>query len=87
MYFGGIWGGQLQRWRDGVFNPSNPRSPTAFLPNDDEPALLPFVAKMSDDLLEFVEKPREVQILDEKGKLLLAGDNERRFFEAARLHK
>ena len=28
-------------------------------------ALLPFVAKMSNDLLEFVEKPREVQILDE----------------------
>ena len=81
MYFGGIWGGQLQRWRNGVFNPNNPTSPTAFLPNDDEPALLPFVAKMSDDLLEFVEKPREVQILDEKGKLLLAGDNERRFLK------
>ena len=42
---------------------------------------------MSDDLLEFVEKPREVQILDETGKLLLAGDNERRFFEAAWVHK
>ena len=87
MYFGGIWGGQLQRWRNGVFNPKNPTSPTAFLPNDDEPALLPLIAKMSDDLLEFAEKPREVQILDEKGKLLLAGDNERRFFEAAWVHK
>ena len=87
MYFGGIWGGQLQRWRNGVFNSNNPASPTAFLPNDDEPALLPLIAKMSDDLLEFAEKPREVQILDEKGKLLLAGDNERRFFEAAWVHK
>ena len=87
MYFGGIWGGQLQRWRNGVFNPNSPTSPTAFLPKDDEPALLPFVAKMSDDLLEFAEKPREVQILDEKGKLLLAGDNERRFFDAASVHK
>ena len=87
MYFGGIWGGQLQRWRTGVFNGDQPESPTAFLPNDDEHALLPFVAKMSDDLLEFVEKPREVQILDETGKLLLAGDNERRFFEAAWVHK
>ena len=67
MYFGGIWGGQLQRWRNGGFNSNNPTSPTAFLPNDDEPALLPFIAKMSDDLLEFAEKPREVQILDEKG--------------------
>ena len=87
MYFGGLWGGQLQRWRTGVFNAENAASPTAFIPNDDEPALLPFVAKMSPDLLEFAEKPREVQILDEKGKLLLAGDNDRRFFEAAWVHK
>ncbi len=87
MYFGGIWGGQLQRWREGVFNPAQPESPTAFLPNNDEPALLPYVAKMTDDLLEFDEKPREVMILDENGKLLLAGDNDRRFFEAAWLHK
>ena len=87
MYFGGIWGGQLQRWREGVFNPAQPESPTAFLPNNDEPALLPYVAKMTDDLLEFDEKPKEVMILDENGKLLLAGDNDRRFFEAAWLHK
>ena len=41
MYFGGIWGGQLQRWRTGIFNANQPESPTAFLPDDDEPALLP----------------------------------------------
>ena len=87
MYYGGIWGGQLQRWRTGVFNGNQPESPTAFLPNDNEAALMPLVAKMSDDLLEFCEKPKEVQILDENGNLLLAGDNDRRFFEAAWLHK
>ncbi|MBC8398288.1 MAG: glycoside hydrolase family 43 protein [Flavobacteriales bacterium] len=87
MYFGGLWGGQLQRWRSGNFNASYPDSPTAFIPNNEEPALLPFVAKMNDTLLEFSEKPKEVQILDEYGKLLLAGDNDRRFFEAAWLHK
>ena len=87
MYFGGIWGGQLQRWRTGVFNSNQPESPTAFLPNDNQAALMPLVAKMSDDLLEFCEKPKEVQILDEDGNLLLAGDNDRRFFEAAWLHK
>ena len=87
MYFGGIWGGQLQRWRIGVFNGDHPESPTAFLPKDDEPALLPYVAKMRDDLLEFEENPKGVQILDENGNLLLAGDNDRRFFEAAWLHK
>ena len=87
MYFGGLWGGQLQRWRSGHFNTDNPESPTAFIPNNDEPALLPFVAKMNDTLMEFSEEPKEVQILDEYGKLLLAGDNDRRFFEAAWLHK
>jgi len=87
MYFGGLWGGQLQRWRTGTFNAEQPESPKAFLPKDDEPALLPFVAKMSDDLLEFDEKPKTIEILDENGNLLLAGDNDRRFFEAAWLHK
>jgi len=87
MYFGGLWGGQLQRWKTGTFNPEQPESPTAFLPNDDEPALLPIVAKMTDDLLEFAEKPKEIEIVDERGNLLLAGDNDRRFFEAAWLHK
>ena len=77
----------MQRWKTGTFNPEQSESPTAFLPNDDEPALLPIVAKMTDDLLEFAEKPKEIEIVDEQGNLLLAGDNDRRFFEAAWLHK
>lgn len=87
MYFGGLWGGQLQRWNNGEFNTEFPESPTAFIPEDDAPALLPYVAKMRDDLLEFDETPRPIKILDESGNLLLAGDNQRRFFEAAWLHK
>ncbi|MDX6746631.1 glycoside hydrolase family 43 protein [Polaribacter sp. PL03] len=87
MYFGGLWGGQLQRWRDGEFNASEPDSPTAFIPEDNEAALLPYVAKMTDNLLEFDEKAKELQILDENGDLLLSGDIDRRFFEAAWLHK
>lgn len=87
MYFGGLWGGQLQRWRTGEFNARQPDSPTAFLPKDEEPALLPYVAKMSDDLLAFAEEPRTIKIVDEDGALLLAGDHDRRFFEAAWLHK
>ncbi|MEL0650848.1 glycoside hydrolase family 43 protein [Algibacter sp. TI.3.09] len=87
MYFGGLWGGQLQRWRSGEFNAAQPDSPTAFLPEDNESALLPYVAKMTDDLLEFSEKPKAIEILDKNGNLLLAGDNNRRFFEAAWLHK
>ncbi|SDM30458.1 glycoside hydrolase family 43 protein [Kriegella aquimaris] len=87
MYFGGLWGGQLQRWRAGKFNAEYPESPTAHLPADQEPALLPLVAKLTENLLEFADTPQEVQILDENGDLLLAGDNERRFFEASWVHK
>lgn len=87
MYFGGIWGGQLQRWRNRTFNASQPESPTAHLPKEDEPALCAKVAKLTDELLEFAENPRDVLILDEKEDPLLQGDNERRFFEASWLHK
>lgn len=87
MYFGGIWGGQLQRWRTGVFNAAEEQSPLAHLPADDEPALCAKVAKLTDDLLEFGEEPKDLVILDEYGKPLLQGDNDRRFFEASWMHK
>ncbi|MBU3821948.1 glycoside hydrolase family 43 protein [Flavobacteriaceae bacterium XHP0103] len=87
IYFGGLWGGQLQRWRKGVFNAEHPESPTAHLPEANEPALSAKVAKLTDDLLEFSEAPKDVVILDENGNPILAGDNERRFFEGPWLHK
>jgi len=87
MYFGGIWGGQLQRWRNGTFNAAQPESPFAHLPADGEPALCPKVAKLTDDLLEFTETPKDVLILDENSNPLLQGDINRRFFEASWLHK
>ncbi len=87
MYFGGIWGGQLQRWQTGAFNSEQPDSPFAFLPEDNEPALCGKVARLTDDLLEFGEAPKDVVILDEKGNPLLNGDKDRRFFEASWLHK
>lgn len=86
MYFGGIWGGQLQRWRTGKFN-ANSEGPLVHLPKDSEPALCPKVVKMSNDLLEFAEEPKDLVIVDENGKPLLAGDNDRRFFEASWMHK
>lgn len=87
MYFGGIWGGQLQRWRTGKFEAGHPESPTAFLPADDEPALCPQVARLTDDMCSFAETPRDLQILDENGQPLLQGDTSRRFFEASWMHK
>lgn len=81
MYIGGIWGGQLQRWATGTYQPED------VYPADDEPALLPKIARMSKDMLQFDEELKDVQILDENGELLKAGDSTRRFFEAAWVHK
>ncbi|WP_339067914.1 glycoside hydrolase family 43 protein [Teredinibacter turnerae] len=81
MYFGGIWGGQLQNYRNNTYSASNQE------PADNEPALGPIAAKMSDDMLEFAEEPRELQIIDDEGKPLLTGDHDRRFFEASWMHK
>lgn len=81
MYFGGIWGGQLQKYRHNQYAEQHEE------PSADEPALGPKVARLTEDMLEFAEAPHEVLILDQQGKPLLAGDNDRRFFEASWLHK
>jgi Glycosyl hydrolases family 43 len=81
MYFGGIWGGQLQRWATGTYVEKDT------YPANDQPALTPKVAAMRADMLGFSENPRDVVILDEQGKPLTAGDNKRRFFEASWMHK
>ena len=81
MYFGGLWGGQLQRYRN------NKAIECGHEPADDEPALCARVVRLSDDMLEFAEEPRDVLILDEKGEPLRAGDHKRRYFEAPWMHK
>lgn len=82
MYFGGLWGGQLQRYRD------NKAIENPHLEDDANDALPPRVARLSKDMLQFAEEPRPIVILDpETGKPLKAGDNERRFFEASWMHK
>jgi hypothetical protein len=87
MYFGGIWGGQLQRWRTGIFNNQQPQNPFAHLPEPNEPALCAKVARLTHDLLAFDETPKDVLIVDEDGNPLLQGDTNRRFFEASWLHQ
>ncbi len=86
MYFGGIWGGQLQRWSSGEFKAEG-EGPLIYLPQDNEPALCAKVAKLSDDLLQFAEAPKDILITDEDGNPLLAGDTSRRFFEASWMHR
>jgi len=81
LYFGGLWGGQLQRYR------SNKAIECGHEPTDVEPALCPKVVRLTDDMLNFSEEPLDLLILDENGEPLKAGDHDRRFFEASWLHK
>ncbi|MBD2752111.1 glycoside hydrolase family 43 protein [Spirosoma validum] len=83
MYFGGIWGGQLQRWATGTYNASLKTD----LEKPDEPALSAKIARLSNDMLRFDEAPKDVKIVDKDGKPLLGKDHDRRFFEGAWMHK
>jgi hypothetical protein len=81
MSFGGLWGGQLQRYRQ------NKAIECGHEPGDKDPALCPRIVRLSEDMLEFAEEPGDLMILDEKGEPLKAGDHDRRFFEASWMHK
>lgn len=80
VYFGGLWGGQLQRYRD------NEALESAHLPEGDEDALPSRVALMATDMKQFAEAPRGIIITDADGKPLKASDPHR-FFEASWMHK
>ena len=80
VYFGGLWGGQLQRYRD------NKALESAILPEGAEPALPARVVRMSADVTQFAEEPRPVVITDDNGQPLRA-DDPHRFFEASWMHK
>lgn len=81
MYFGGLWGGQLQKYRNNRYDCQHEE------PQNNEPALGPIVALLTDDMKQFAEEPKEIQILDQDGNPIVAGDHYRRFFEASWLHK
>ena len=81
MYFGGIWGGQLQRWVTGKYDTLGKE------PEGDVPAIGPRMARLSKDMLKFDEPVKEIKIIDKDGKPLPAKDHDRRFFEASWMHK
>jgi len=81
LYFGGIWGGQLQRWDGNKYNEKGA------LRKPEEQAVLPRVAKLSKDMKSFAEEVKEIKLVDENGKTFTEGQNDKRFFEAAWIHK
>jgi len=81
MYFGGLWGGQLERWQTGSYMPN------AEGPGLHEKALGPRVAKLKDTMLEFDGSVQEITILDEEGNALKAANTTKRFFEGVWVHR
>ena len=81
MYFGGIWGGQLQRWDHNSYHPS------AALRRPSQLAVLPRVARLGKDMKHFDAPVREIKIVDKDGQLYTEKDNDKRFFEASWMHK
>lgn len=80
MTFGGLWGGQLQRFRN------NKAIECGKEPADNEAALSGKIVRLSDDMKSFVEEPKDMVILDDSGNPILASDHDRYFFEASKLH-
>jgi hypothetical protein len=83
MYFGGIWGGQLQRWVNGKY--ANESKTDLKVEND--PAVSCKVVKLKSNMKEFDGEAKDVTILDSLGKPLLTKDHDRRFFEGSWMHK
>lgn len=81
LYFGGIWGGQLQKYRDNRYDAAHEE------PTGDAPALGPRVGRLDASMTGLAEPTREIIILDEQGQPLRAADHARRFFEGPWLHK
>ena len=81
LIFGGLWGGQLQRYRN------NKAIECGKEPDAQEPALCPKIVRLSDNMLEFAGAPLDLVVLDQNGQPLKAGDHDRRFFEASWMHK
>jgi hypothetical protein len=81
MYFGGIWGGQLQRWNHNRYDS------TAKNRTNEEMAAMPRIAKVNSDMKSFAGLVKEVQLVDKDGKHFSEKDNDKRFFEAAWVFK
>ena len=81
MYFGGIWGGQLQRWNNNRYDSAKGnRKP-------DEPAILPRVARLSADMKHLAEPVKAVQVVGGDNKPFSEKDSDRRFFEGSWMFK
>ena len=70
LYFGGIWGGQLQGWEGEKFD-ARGREPVG-----DAPAIYPRVAELNADMKSFKGPVQRARILDENGAERLLGQGD-----------
>ena len=81
LTMGGLWGGQLDQYRNNKWSADNKE------PQDDELACTPKIALLKDNMKELAEELRDLVIVDEFGQPLTGGDDVRRYFEDPWLFK
>lgn len=81
LVLGGLWGGQLDQYRNNKWSSKNKE------PQGDEIACTPKIALMKNNMKELAEELKDLVIVDENGNRLCAGDEERRYFEDPWLFK
>ncbi|KAF7558525.1 hypothetical protein G7046_g5632 [Stylonectria norvegica] len=88
LYFGGLWGGQLQCYQKGNDNFDASWQGPQEVNGQGVPAQGPRVARLTNNMHQFADSVQEITILaPETDQPLLGDDHDRRFFEAAWLHK
>ena len=85
LYYGGLWGGQLDNWKKGYYDAKDCQLEGSINPN--EAAQGPMFAELNDDMVSFRTEPKNLTILDENGEPIKVGDEDRRYFEAPWMHK
>ena len=73
VYFGGLWGGQLQRYKDNI------HLEEPYLPEGDADSLPSRCVRLTKDGMNFAEAPRPILVVDEQGNPLKANDPHRFF--------
>ena len=84
MYFGGIWGGQLQRWMNDKYDANGSKTDSK---DENAPSINCRVALLTPDMKNIDGAVKEAVIIDSLKKPLLTSDHERRYFEGSWMHK
>lgn len=85
IYYGGLWGGQLEKWNSGSFDPEGGELDGHYDFNRN--AVGPMFAELNEDMVSFKSEPKHLLIVDESSEPIKATDEDRRYFEGPWMHK